>query len=167
MERLNASVRDAALGDTPPVSIPLSVSGSAEDPMESLLPYDTPSAAVGIPSCGTTDMKACLSSAVTPRREHPLTGDEGQLFLRGPEPADAAIDFISSECRPSVKGPAGFAYILLYNETSPAALPAFLALMDSCRLFGEPGAITVASKSFPDPHPTVILNPMTSIIAVR
>ena len=112
-------------------------------------------------------MKACLSSVTTPRREQPLTGDDGQLFLRGLEPADAAIDFISSTCRPAAKGVAGFSYILLYNESSPAALPSFLALVDSCRLYGEPGAISVASKAFPDPNPTIILNPLTSIISVR
>ena len=43
---------------------------------------------------------------------------------------------------------------------------AFLALMDSCRLYGEPDAIVVSAEAFPDPHPTVVLNPMTSIIAV-
>eukprot|EP01046_Picozoa_sp_COSAG06_P036119 COSAG06_NODE_3952_length_4727_cov_2.586646_4_plen_89_part_00 len=38
--------------------------------------------------------------------------------------------------------------------------------MDSCRLYGEPDAIVVSAEAFPDPHPTVVLNPMTSIIAV-
>ena len=83
------------------------------------------------------------------------------------EAAAAAVDFSSGNCHYPSKGNPGFRYTLLYNESVPAALPVFLALMDSCRLYGEPDVISVTSKPFPDPHPTVLLNPMTSIIAVR
>jgi hypothetical protein len=95
-----------------------------------------------------------------------LRSTEIMLAGQGGEAAAAAVDFLSATCHNPVEGNPGFSYTLLYNESVPAALPVFLALMDSCRLYGEPDVISVTSKPFPDPHPTVLLNPMTSIIAV-
>lgn len=169
-----ALVTSSAMGDTPPVGVSLSVmSAGTADPIEKFLPYDTPvlpgGSAAPIPSCSKDgqDIQQCLSSAVKLRREHPLDGLDGRLFGEPTdgEAAAAAVDFSSATCGQPTEGNPGFRYTLLYNESIPAALPAFLALMDSCRLYGEPDAISVTSKPFPDPHPRVVLNPMTSIIA--
>ena len=82
-EAVVSSIVACEQGDTPPVSMELSASGTVDAPIAQLLPYDTPllpgGAAAGIPVCGTTtrreqDIKSCLSSAMTLRQEHPLTG---------------------------------------------------------------------------------------------
>ena len=93
-------------------------------------------------------------------------GTSRSVVQQGAEAAAVAVDFTSTTCYQPAPGNPGFSYNLLYNESVPAALPAFLALMDSCRLYGAPAAISVTSKPFPNPHPEVFLNPMTSIIAV-
>ena len=65
--------------------------GTGDTPIERVLPYDTPvlsGVPSPVPSCTkngpTVDMKdiqPCLSSSVKLRREHPLVGVDGKLYV--------------------------------------------------------------------------------------
>eukprot|EP01052_Picozoa_sp_SAG31_P004874 SAG31_NODE_207_length_20316_cov_20.465400_4_plen_1865_part_00 len=113
----------------------------------------------------TPCLSKCLASGVDTHFAERLTGIGG-LLLESTQHhvADVAVDF---SFRPSLAKNSDCASAeyatLLYNASIPWALPAFVALLDSCMLVNTTDAITLTAQSFDNIHPTILLNPSTSI----
>ena len=114
---------------------------------------------------GAASDQSCQSSCLSSAVDLGITDRLAGLLFDANENriADAAVEFGMGSSRSAFSCANVSETTLLYNASVPWAIPAFMALVDSCVLHNSSTAIAVSSQAFADAHPTILLNPMTSI----